>query len=165
MIIGIFALNTKVQNMIDALPRHAGSILILNGPNLSQVGRREPEIYGSRSLIDYLAELDNLNPDLHIVSRFTPHEGELIEYLYEAEELGYRAAILNAGGYTHTSIALADAVRAVSLPIIEVHISQTQAREVYRHTSLIAPHCRGSISGFGLESYTIALEAIRTLYI
>lgn len=136
------------------------SILILNGPNLVNIGQRETSIYGSTPLVPYLEQLANATTAASLSIRYSHYEGALIEYLYMAEELGYSAVILNAGGYTHTSVALADAIRAISLPVIEVHISQPLAREPYRHTSLIVPYCRGSIAGFGLMSYDLALQAV-----
>ena len=135
------------------------AILILNGPNLVQVGQREAEIYGSTPLVPYLEQLASATTAVTIAIRYSHYEGALIEYLYMAQELGYQAVILNAGGYTHTSVAIADTIRAISLPVIEVHISQPLARETYRHNSLIAPYCRGSIAGFGVASYDLALRA------
>ena len=149
--------------MIDPLtPLSDGkpSILILNGPNLVKIGQREANIYGATPLVPYLEHLASETKEVAISIRYTHYEGALIEYLYMAEELGYRAVILNAGGYTHTSVALADAIRAIALPVIEVHITQPLARESYRHTSLIAPYCLGSIAGFGVASYEIALWSI-----
>ena len=135
------------------------AILILNGPNLIQVGQREADIYGSTPLVPYLEQLARDTTEATITIRYSHYEGALIEYLYQAQELGYQAVILNAGGYTHTSVAIADTIRAISLPVVEVHISQPLARESYRHTSLIAPYCRGSIAGFGIASYDLAVKA------
>lgn len=152
----------STNSLIDPLPTPTTgqpAILILNGPNLIQVGQREAEIYGSTPLVPYLEQLARETTEATVAIRYSHYEGALIEYLYMAQEQGYQAVILNAGGYTHTSVALADAIRAIALPVIEVHISQPLARESYRHTSLIAPYCRGSIAGFGIVSYDLALQA------
>ena len=152
----------STNSLIDPLPTPTTgqpAILILNGPNLIQVGQREAEIYGSTPLVPYLEQLARETTEATVAIRYSHYEGALIEYLYMAQELSYQAVILNAGGYTHTSVALADAIRTIALPVIEVHISQPLARESYRHTSLIAPYCRGSIAGFGVVSYDLALQA------
>lgn len=133
-------------------------IHIINGPNLASLGMREPEIYGSRSFETYLEDLRHLYPDASIDYYQSNHEGELIDALYRAEQVGASGVVLNAGGYTHTSVALLDAIRAVSIPVVEVHISSIFAREDYRRQSVIAPACRGIISGFGLESYRLAVD-------
>ena len=133
-------------------------IHIINGPNLASLGMREPEIYGCRSFESYLEDLRHLYPDATIDYYQSNHEGELIDALYRAEQVGASGVVLNAGGYTHTSVALLDAIRAVSIPVVEVHISSIFAREDYRRHSVIAPACRGMISGFGLESYRLALD-------
>lgn len=132
-------------------------ILIINGPNLNMLGTREPDIYGSRSFESYLAELRELLDGDEIEYRQSNHEGDIIDWLQEAEADGI---ILNAGAYTHTSLAIADAIAAISVPVIEVHISNIAARETIRHTSLIAPVCQGTIAGFGLRSYFLAAQAI-----
>lgn len=137
-------------------------ILIINGPNLNLLGQREQAVYGSTSFQDYLQQLRNrYAQQLEILYFQSNIEGLLIDALHNAA-LGKQvdAVVLNAGGYTHTSVSLADAVRAVGqmgLPCIEVHISNLAAREPFRHTSLISPACQGSIMGFGLDSYQIAL--------
>jgi len=132
-------------------------VLILNGPNLNLVGKREPEVYGSRSLDDYLAELQSRFPD-HILHTFQSNvEGEIINALQETEGI-YDGIILNAGGYSHTSIAIADAVAAISVPVVEVHISNIYAREPERHVSLISRYARGCIVGLGLEGYELAIR-------
>lgn len=134
-------------------------ILIINGPNLNLLGRREPELYGHTSFETYLAELRSRYP-AHTLDYFQSNvEGELINKLHEAASRA-DAVILNAGGYTHTSVALADAVAAISVPVTEVHISNIFAREDYRHVSLTARHCKGCISGFGLKGYELALLSI-----
>lgn len=129
---------------------------ILNGPNLNLLGKREPGIYGTESFESYLEQLKKAFPkvDLHYFQSNV--EGELINKLHE---IGFTSdgIIFNAGGYTHTSVALADAVAAISAPVIEVHISNVYAREEFRHISLLAPKCRGSIAGLGLQGYKLAL--------
>lgn len=132
-------------------------ILIINGPNLNLLGTREPDIYGSRSFESYLTELREMLDGDEIQYRQSNHEGDIIDFLHEADCDGI---ILNAGAYTHTSLAIADAIAAISIPVIEVHISNIAARETIRHTSLIAPVCQGSIAGFGLNSYFLAAQAI-----
>ena len=135
-------------------------ILILNGPNLNLLGKREPDIYGNSNFQDFF---ENLNTVFNGLASFgyrqSNVEGELIDILQSSEE-NYQAIIFNAGGYTHTSVALADCVAAIQVPVVEVHISQPAAREEYRHKSLIASKCMGSISGFGLDSYRLAVEAL-----
>lgn len=132
-------------------------ILIINGPNLNMLGTREPEIYGSRTFESYLTELREMLDGDEIEYRQSNHEGDIIDWLQEAEADGI---ILNAGAYTHTSLAIADAIASISTPVIEVHISNIASREAIRHTSLIAPVCQGSIAGFGLKSYFLAAQAI-----
>lgn len=137
-------------------------IEIINGPNLNLLGRREPEKYGHSSFEDYLGKLRSRFPDI-IFSYFQSNiEGEIINRIHES---GFTSdgLILNAGGYTHTSVAIADAISAVTSPVIEVHITNVMAREDFRHTSLIGRTCRGSIAGFGLDSYRLAVEAILEL--
>lgn len=136
-------------------------ILILNGPNLNLLGTREPEVYGRVSMDDYLKALAVDYPGVEIDYFQSNSEGELIDRLQEAgfdEELA--GIVFNAGAYTHTSLALADAIRAIERPVVEVHISNPAAREEIRHRSLIAPACRGTISGFGMDSYRLGIEAL-----
>lgn len=133
-------------------------ISIINGPNLNLLGRREKEVYGSKSFEIFLEELKESFPDLELDYFQSNTEGELINKLHEVGFGGWKGIILNAGGYTHTSVALADAVAAIDTPVVEVHISNIYARESFRHTSLLAAKCCGSISGFGLESYRLALH-------
>ena len=133
-------------------------ILIINGPNLNLLGRRETGIYGHRSFEEFLSALKEEFPAIEIAYYQSNVEGELINKLQEASGR-YDGIILNAGGYTHTSVALADAVKAIGTPVVEVHISNVFAREEYRHRSLIAPAARGSIIGFGLGSYTLAIHS------
>ncbi|GAD05558.1 3-dehydroquinate dehydratase [Porphyromonas crevioricanis] len=141
-------------------------LLILNGPNLNALGRREPDIYGRKDFDSYLAELRQCYPQTKILYYQSNHEGALIDKLYEAESNpGCLGIVLNAGAYTHTSLALADAIRSIVLPVIEVHISNTAAREEIRQCSLIASACKGTITGLGLESYTLAVHYFLHLYL
>ena len=134
-------------------------IQIINGPNINLLGKREPSIYGSVTFEAYLAGLRQRYADIEIDYFQSNIEGELIDCIQQA---GFEAdgIILNAGAYTHTSIALQDAIRAVPAPVIEVHISNVHSRESYRHVSMIASACNGVICGFGLNSYRLALEAL-----
>ncbi|MBK7852085.1 MAG: 3-dehydroquinate dehydratase [Bacteroidetes bacterium] len=133
-------------------------IFILNGPNLNLLGQRETNVYGTDSFEYYFEKLKNLFPDHSLEFRQSNVEGELINMLHE-QGFTVDGIILNAGGYTHTSVALADAVAAIRTPVIEVHISNVYAREDYRHVSLMAKNCLGVIAGFGLDSYKLAIEA------
>ena len=134
-------------------------ILILNGPNLNLLGKREPEIYGHVSFDDYLVQLHERFPQ-HDLSYFqTNHEGVLIDRLQEADGQ-YDAVVMNPGGYAHTSIALADCIRAISIPVVEVHISDISKREPYRRHSFTAEACIKCISGLGLEGYAKAVETL-----
>lgn len=136
-------------------------ILIINGPNLNLVGRREPDVYGDRSLDEYLDSLAESMPGITVNRMQSNHEGDIIDMLHEWGYSGNTLGIvLNAGAYTHTSLAIADAIAAINVPVVEVHISNVAAREEIRHRSLIAPVCRGVIAGFGLDSYRLAIEAI-----
>jgi 3-dehydroquinate dehydratase-2 len=136
-------------------------IFVLNGPNLNLLGVREPEVYGRDTLDDIAATLtaraDELGVTLDI--RQSNHEGHLIDWLNEAREAGAKAVLLNPGGYTHTSVALRDAVAAIGVPVIEVHLSNPQARESFRRRSLISGVAKGTIAGFGALSYVLALDA------
>ena len=132
-------------------------LLLLNGPNLNLLGEREPHIYGSQSFEDYLAALKKDFPQVSFIYHQSNVEGELINFLHQYRKT-VQGVILNAGAYTHTSIALADAIAAISVPVIEVHLSNIFAREDFRKTSFIAPKCIGSISGLGLESYRLAVQ-------
>ena len=136
-------------------------IYVLNGPNLNLLGLREPEIYGHDTLDAIAARLADQASGLGAVVdvRQSNHEGHLIDWLHEAQARGARAVILNAGGFTHTSVALHDAVKAIAVPVIEVHLSNPQARESFRRRSLVAPAARGSITGFGALGYALALDA------
>jgi 3-dehydroquinate dehydratase-2 len=134
-------------------------ILIINGPNLNLLGKRETGIYGNRPFEDYLKSLKNVFPSARIVYFQSNIEGEIIDVLQKADGK-YQGIILNAGGYTHTSVAIGDAVKAIGLPVVEVHISNIYAREAFRHVSLIAPNAKGVIAGFGLDSYRLAMESL-----
>lgn len=134
-------------------------ILIINGANLNMLGVRQPEIYGRESFEDYLEALRARYSE-HTIDYFQSNiEGEIVDALQRADGV-YDAVVLNAGGYTHTSVVIRDAIAAIVTPVVEVHISSILAREEFRHVSLIAPVVRGSIMGFGLESYRLALEYI-----
>lgn len=136
----------------------AMKLLIINGPNLNLLGIREKNIYGEQSFESYFEELKHKFPGIELDYYQSNVEGELINRIHEARGV-YDGIVLNAGGYTHTSIALADAIGGVKaqLPVVEVHISCILAREEFRHISLIAPNCKGSIMGFGLDSYRLAI--------
>jgi len=133
-------------------------IIIINGPNLNLLGKREPEVYGSTSFDDYLKVLTQKYSNIELSSYQSNVEGDLITKIQEVG-FDYDGIILNAGAYTHTSIGIADAVKAVSTPTIEVHISNTFSRETFRHQSYISPNAKGVIIGFGLKSYDLAIEA------
>ena len=137
-------------------------ILILNGPNLNRLGRREPSIYGSESMESCLARLRSLYPDDTIDYAQSNVEGVLIDRLQQADDEGTAGIVLNAGAYTHTSIALLDAIRSLSCPVIEVHLSNVHQREAFRHHSVISAACKGVICGFGMDSYRLAIEALKT---
>lgn len=136
---------------------------IINGPNLQRIGRREPEVYGTKTMEACLEELRTTYSDSLRVTYFQSHsEGALIERLYQLDDEGVDGIVLNAGAYTHTSLALADALRAISIPTIEVHISNIYAREEIRRHSLLSPVCQGVITGLGLDSYRLAIEALQS---
>lgn len=139
------------------------SILVLNGPNLNMLGKREPGIYGAKSLTEIGEDVTEYGASLgfSIDFRQSNHEGVLIDWIHEA--LGrHRAIVINPGAYTHTSVALQDAIRAVGLPTVEVHLSNVFAREAFRHHSYISPVALGVICGFGPQGYKLALEALKT---
>ena len=140
------------------------TVFVLNGPNLNMLGKREPGIYGGKTLKDIEADCIAAGLDLgfSIDFRQSNHEGVLIDWLHEADEKAVGVAI-NAGAYTHTSIALHDAIRAISVPVVEVHISNIHAREAFRHHSMIAAATKGMICGFGPASYTLALSALKSI--
>ncbi|MDR0540596.1 MAG: type II 3-dehydroquinate dehydratase [Dysgonamonadaceae bacterium] len=135
-------------------------IQIINGPNLNLLGVREPGVYGSSSFEQYLEELKNRYPDIELFYYQSNVEGEIINKIQETG-FSFDGIILNAGAYTHTSVAIHDAVKSVRTAVIEVHISNVQAREEFRRRSLIAVACKGVIAGFGLDSYRLAIEAFR----
>ena len=141
------------------------TVYVLNGPNLNLLGLREPEIYGSDTLDDIAGQLEDRarELELQIDMRQSNHEGHLIDWLHEAQARDARAVILNPGGYTHTSVALHDAVKSITTPVIEVHLSNPHAREDFRHISFVGRAARGTIAGFGALSYTLALEAAARL--
>ncbi|MCQ2208734.1 MAG: type II 3-dehydroquinate dehydratase [Paludibacteraceae bacterium] len=135
------------------------NIMIINGPNLNLLGKREPTIYGSQSFEEYFDILKEKYPDVNISYYQSNVEGELINVIQETGFIS-DGIILNAGAYTHTSLAIADAIRAIKCPVVEVHISNTHKREEIRHHSYLTPACFGCILGFGLDSYRLALEAL-----
>ncbi len=136
-------------------------ILIINGPNLNLIGTREPHIYGTQTMEEIVDETDARIKGRASLQWFqTNQEGDIIDILQEAAGMGYDAVVLNAGAYTHTSLAIADAIAAVETPVVEVHLTNIMAREPMRRVSLIAPACVGSISGFGGKVYALAVEAL-----
>lgn len=137
-------------------------ILVLNGPNLNLLGKREPGIYGSDTMESVFIALQEHFPEVAIDYYQSNVEGELINKLHEVGFL-YDGIVFNAGAYTHTSVALHDAIKAIDTPVVEVHISNVYQRETYRHTSLITSACVGVIGGFGMDSYRLAIEAILAL--
>ena len=133
-------------------------VIIINGPNLNLLGQREPSVYGADSFEAYVATLQRAYPQLELSYFQSNHEGALLDKLHEVG-FSYDGIILNAGAYTHTSVALHDAIRAITTPVVEVHISNTFAREAFRHHSYISAVAKGVIVGFGMESYRLALES------
>jgi 3-dehydroquinate dehydratase-2 len=133
-------------------------ILIINGPNLNLLGKRQPEFYGLMDIEKFLDSLRRKYKKITIEYNQSNREGDIINFIQEAED-NFDGIVLNAGAYTHTSIAIADAIQAVSVPVIEVHVSNIYARETFRHTSYIAPYCKGVITGFGMQSYALAIES------
>lgn len=141
------------------------TIYVLNGPNLNLLGTREPEVYGTDTLDD-IAELLTARAvtlGLAIEMRQSNHEGHLVDWIHEAQSGGIKAVLLNAGAFTHTSVALYDAIRSVTTPVIEVHLSNPHSREEFRHKSYVGMAAKGSIAGFGAQSYLLALEAAAAL--
>lgn len=130
-------------------------ILILNGPNLNRLGTRKPEIYGNKSMAQILLEIQQNWPDVHFVYKQSNHEGDLIDWLQETDAQG---VVLNAGGYSHTSVALRDAVEDCAVPVVEVHISDIRQRELFRQTSLLTDVCAHSIIGKGTNGYSQAVQ-------
>ena len=140
-------------------------IYVLNGPNLNLLGMREPEIYGTDTLDDIAGRLDDQAQGLglEIDFRQSNHEGHLIDWLHEAQAEGAKAVLLNAGGYTHTSIALHDAIKSIKVPVIEVHLSDPEKREEFRHISYVGMAATAHFAGHGANSYTLALDAAARL--
>lgn len=140
-------------------------VFVLNGPNLNLLGTREPAVYGTDTLDDIAGRLEDQAQDLGLTLdiRQSNHEGHLIDWLHEAASREATAVILNAGAFTHTSIAIHDAIKSIAVPVIEVHLSNPHAREHFRHKSWIAPVARGTIAGFGSWSYALALDAAARL--
>ena len=136
-------------------------LLIVNGPNLNWLGRREPNVYGSGTMDACLEALRRRYPDDEIDYYQSNIEGELIDRLQRASDEGVEGIALNAGAYTHTSLALADCIRSLGCPVVELHITNVHRREEIRHRSLLAPACRGIVCGFGQDSYRLALEALK----
>ena len=140
-------------------------IYVLNGPNLNLLGTREPDIYGSDTLDDIAGQLEDQAQALGVTVdvRQSNHEGHLIDWLHEAQASGAKAVLLNAGAYTHTSIAIHDAIKAITVPVIEVHLSNPHRRDAFRHKSFVGEAAVGTVSGFGAMSYTLALDAAAKL--
>ena len=136
-------------------------LLIVNGPNLNWLGRREPNVYGSGTMDECLEALRRRYPDDEIDYYQSNIEGELIDRLQRASDEGVEGIALNAGAYTHTSLALADCIRSLGCPVVELHITNVHRREEIRHRSLLAPACRGIVCGFGQDCYRLALEALK----
>ena len=134
-------------------------LLIINGPNLGNIGRREPEIYGHEDFEPYLESLKKEFPEHEIHYFQSHHEGEIIEKIHSSEEENYDGIVLNAGAYSHTSYAIRDAVAAIRLPVVMIHISNVYARENFRHENVIAAKCKGVVTGFGLRSYELAVRS------
>lgn len=143
----------------------ADTIFVLNGPNLNLLGTREPEIYGSDTLDDIAGMLEDRARDLDLTVdvRQSNHEGHLVDWMHEAQARGAKAVLLNAGAFTHTSIALHDCIKSIRTPVIEVHLSNPHAREEFRHLSYVGRAAKGTIAGFGALSYLLALEAAARL--
>lgn len=137
-------------------------ILILNGPNINLLGKREPGIYGSRGFADYYEELKAMYPDVEFDYYQSNVEGELVNKIHEVG-FDWDGIVFNAGAYTHTSVALHDAIKAVTAPVVETHISNVYKREEFRHKSIISSACVGVIGGFGLDSYRLGVEALLKL--
>jgi 3-dehydroquinate dehydratase-2 len=137
------------------------TVFVLNGPNLNLLGTREPEIYGHDTLDDIAGQLEDRARELglKVDLRQSNHEGHLVEWLHEAQAVDARAVLLNAAAYTHTSVALHDAIKGIRTPVIEVHLSNPHTRENFRHVSLVGSAAKGTIAGFGAMSYMLALEA------
>lgn len=146
-------------------PALADTIFVLNGPNINLLGVREPDIYGRETLDDIAGRLEDRGRELGLAidMRQSNHEGHLVDWLHEAQATGAKAVLLNAAALTHTSLALYDAIRAITTPVIEVHLSNPGAREAFRHHSYVGMAAKGTIAGFGALSYMLALEAAARL--
>lgn len=151
--------NVTCRNYIN---KDMNKILILNGPNLNLLGKREPGIYGAQSFDAYFDTLTGLFPDTELTYYQSNHEGNLIDKIHETG-FDYNGIVINAGGLTHTSVALADALSAVTAPAVEVHISNIHAREQFRHHSFLTSRCKGMICGLGLKGYELAIQYLITL--
>lgn len=134
------------------------NLLVLNGPNLNLLGTREPDVYGAGTLADLETDLRHAFPDVAFEFAQSNHEGDLVDRLHAAHAEGADGVVFNPGGYTHTSVALRDAVTAIDPPVVEVHLSNIHAREAFRHTSRIAPACAGQITGLGRDGYHLAVQ-------
>ena len=145
----------------EAQPSATPLVFVLNGPNLNLLGTREPAIYGSDTLDDIAGRLEDRARELglEVDVRQSNHEGHLVDWLHEAQASNAAAVLLNAGAFTHTSVALYDAIKAIRTPVIEVHLSNPHTREAFRHHSYVGMAARGTIAGFGADSYLLALEA------
>lgn len=143
----------------------ANTVFVLNGPNLNLLGTREPEIYGRDTLDDIAGRLEDQAQalGLSVDIRQSNHEGHIVDWLQEANAVGARAVILNAAAFTHTSVAIHDAIKAIDVPVIEVHLSNPHRRESFRHVSLVGQAAKGTIAGFGALSYALALDAAAKL--
>ncbi|WP_179504546.1 MULTISPECIES: type II 3-dehydroquinate dehydratase [unclassified Sphingomonas] len=137
-------------------------VFVLNGPNLNLLGMREPEIYGHDTLDDIAGRLEDRAQELglSVDVRQSNHEGHLVDWLHEAQAVGARAVLLNAGAYTHTSVALHDAIKGIKTPVIEVHLSNPHKREEFRHKSYVGMAAKATVAGFGAASYLVALDAV-----
>lgn len=149
------------------MPQGPVSVLVLHGPNLNLLGSREPAVYGHDTLADIEQELEALGQSMgaDVVCRQSNHEGQLIEWLHQArwpegDALPMAGVVFNPGGYTHTSVALRDAISAIEIPCVEVHMSNVHARESFRQTSMLSPVCVGTVTGFGKNSYRLGLRAL-----
>lgn len=156
------ARSTTDGGKAGSLPGRVVRVLVLSGPNLDRLGRREPEIYGRTTLAEIHRELEDLASarGAAVECRQSNHEGSLIDWIGEASDHGFQAILINPGALTHTSYALHDAIKGSSLPTVELHLSNPDAREAFRRHSCVAPACLGRIAGFGAASYRVALDAV-----
>ena len=154
----IIKINSLEQKSFYIFTKKRMKIIIINGPNLNLLGKREPEVYGNQTFEDYYKILENQFSDLELTYFQSNIEGELISKIQEVG-FSFDGIIINAGAYTHTSIGIGDAIKAIETPVVEVHISNTFSRETFRHQSFISPNAKGVIIGFGLKSYELALHS------